>query len=439
MKSRKIVVFGYNGETSIGRYVIEKAERLLWNILEIVDNDKRKQGEIINDKYIIKNPEVLKKLNEEDFLIIVSTDIEHDEIYTQLDNLGFKKKIDYDYVKNIPEIYSVNEYTFFRLYKNNDDLRPTILRIEISSYCNIHCEFCSFHSDIFKYKTAEYCNKNMPMSVAREIVTQINEIGTIRIVDNCMKGEMFCNPLWFEICQWIADNTEIEVFRFHTNGMLLSSLNINKLLKLRFKQIIVVVSIDGENSEEDEKLRSGSDYKIVKNNVYNLLNRKDNRFTIQFQNACFVMENSVQEEKFNYDILGGEWLKDEFFEDIKTLASPVLAGQVGANRADTEKFIELFRLKGIRKVKVPQKGMGCDKLFKEIAVNASGDVVFCACSNSYTSLGNIMVENMLNIWRGEILQNWRMKYANGESMEICQSVYCPVNQSKDAYFNIYIK
>ncbi len=425
---RKYIVFGLGEEKSIGRYVIDKLSQKGDVVEYILDN----RSEEIDYRGIpIKKPDYLMEINKSEYFVIVTTLRERESMMLQLEDYGLKRGIDFLHIKKMPEIYDENEFIGYRF----GELLPEMVRIELSSRCNLQCEFCFYHGRELEESTRAACNENMSFDVIKRIVQQVNKIPTIKNINNCEKGEIFCNPQWFEMCQYIAENSHVKRFIFHTNGMLLTTENVSKLLKLKFEFIQVIFSIDGRTAEENDTYRRNSKFVIIEKNIKYLLENMDERFDVQIQNAFLATREEI--DRWNKgEVFKNQWLEEVFDRKIKYLSMPFLAN-VGKqydhgneNLCKTydvylEKFSNVY-------------GDGCSLPFREISIDAFGNMNVCSCARSYISLGSIFEEDILLKWRTDkVLSKMREQYTNGENVIMCKG--CFSDKSRDSYYHLFVK
>lgn len=447
---KKIIIFGA-GESKGGlnKYAIRKAERMGMEILFLVDNDEKKHNTIfwcsdnmneqnVHGQYKIFPAEHIADVMDKDTFIIIATEVEHKEIEQQLINLGVDKD-KFSYIKRMKDFYNYNEHLYEYLEEKklikekNGKMYPRTLRIEITSFCNLKCEYCGFHGEIFKKLNVK--SEHMEFDTLKEIIRQIKEWGTVERFVPFIGGEMFMHPQWFEICQYFAENTKISELITYTNGMLLNEKNIEKLLKLKYKKIKIVISIDGRSKEENDYYRKGSKYDIIKAHIHSLMRKMDERFKISIANTLIttedksieVMRGSLEECKF---------LKDEFGDNVEMRSIPTFIRPF-MYEDYKQKLIEHLELSDIKRIKVDMEGRGCDLPFCEMSFDTNGNILMCGCTNERYILGNIMCDNALDVWNNETMKKIRDCYKNGTSIELCEG--CNAYKGEDCYEYVLCK
>lgn len=440
---KKIIVFGA-GETKGGlnKYAIRKAKKMGIEVLFLVDNDEKKHNTIFvcdNIEYKILSTEDITKSLDEDTFIIIATEVEHKEIYEQLIKLGIDKD-KFSYIKGMEGFYNHNEHLYEQVGEGcwgkikDGKIYPVALHIDLTTYCNLKCEYCGVHGEIFKSKNIK--NMHMEMKVFKEIVRQVKEYNSIKEITNVRSGEIFMHPQWFEMCQYIAENTEIPIFLISTNGMLLNEQNIDKLLQLKFDKITIRVSLDGRNKEENDSYRKGSKYDVVKGNVHKLLERMDSRFKIIIFNTLLTSEDKSI-EVMNGSLSECQYLVDEFGDRVSYYSAPARI-----LTPDYQKYkqaiIERMQLSGIKIMKRDRNGRACPLPFYAMAFDVEGNILMCNCEpDRDVIIGNIMKDNAIDVYNGEFMNKVRECYKNGKSVKQCEG--CNLNRGEEYYEYILCK
>ena len=182
---------------------------------------------------------------------------------------------------------------------------PVHLDIELSTRCNLNCEFC-FRQD-YKYE-----QKDMDYKMLITIAEQMNELNVQSVKPN-WRGEALINPEWMMLGY---------VFKNSSMYPKINSLEINtslamKLADKEFEYLAqdfdkIDVSIDSMNKKEYEKIRKGANFELTLSNLkrlynyrqkYNMpaiiINRRTSKLTTE-SNEQFIYQLS-QIGKFKYD------------------------------------------------------------------------------------------------------------------------------------------
>ena len=451
---KKIIIFGA-GESKGGlnKYAIRKAERMGMEVLFLVDNDEKKHNTIFwcsdnmnkqmfvrgGRQYKIFPAEHIADVMDEDTFIIIATEVEHKEIEQQLINLGVEKD-KFSYIKRMKDFYNYNEHLYEQFEEGvigkvkNDKIYPISVRLDLTTYCNLRCEYCPQHGKVFSDKNVK--SRHMEMNVLKEIVRQIKDYGTIKEIINVRSGELFMHPQWFEMSQYIAENTGISKFEISTNGMLLNEKNIDKLLKLKYEKFLVRISIDGRNKEENDSYRKGSKYDVIRENVHMLLSKMDKRFKVMIFNTLLTSEHKAI-EVMNGSLDECKYLVEEFGNKVIYYSSPARMFAPYYPQYN-EAIIDCLNLSDIKIMHRDLNGNACSAPFCDMAFDVEGNILMCNCQpDKDIILGNIMKDNALDIWNDTYMQRVRECYKNGISVKECES--CDLNRGKDYYEYILCK
>lgn len=417
---KNIVIYGASFiQGSLCHYIVQKLEQINEQILYFVDNNRDKQYTLWENKYEIYPVEKIKDDNKNIYVIIVTVK-EYKEIEEQLNSYGLYRNISYEFIKSIEYLFDKNEYAYYRFGLRTIEVvkywKPTQIRIELSSYCNIQCVYCRYHSNLFGDYKVQGCDKNMNWVTVKNIVNQINDIDSIDKILNVQKGEMFCNPDWFEMLQFIASNTRIKKFHFSTNGMLLTEDNITKLLSTNFDDISITVSIDGQTAVENDLYRSGSKFEVINQNLKHLKILANHKLTVNIQNL-YIKDSTEASVNFNDENMVPDYLNRDkvFYDNIVTL--PILEQNI---ETYNEILCDKFNLKKV--VYNNQNADACPLPLTEIAIDAEGYVCVCGCDprGNLMRIGNVNENHMLEIWNTGIMFEIRECYRKQNEIELCK-------------------
>lgn len=417
IKGKKIILVGADaGIGSLTRYSIEIFKG---NIITIVDNDSHKQGNYIDDICIEKVQEAVSAYRDKAFYVI-TTKKKHKNLEKQLDDLGLEKGKNYEYLFCISEYFNPNRYSWYcKSIVKNGFYYPTRLRLELSSYCNLKCVYCRYHSAYYN-TLPQGCNKNLSMELLEKIINEANEIGTIKEILNVQKGEMFCNPEWYAMLKYIRNNIEIDRFHFSTNGMMLKNDVVDRLMQLGFSELVIVVSLDGLTGEENDRLRVGGNYDIIKKNIEYLLEHKTANTKVLIQNAQMLTNEFFDYYENNgfLEMDESNYLFEDFANDVEM--------NIYATLATGDEYIDSEICKqedvSVKKACIRQMVEGCNLPLNEIAIDSEGYIVVCGCEpwGELYRLGNIRDEKMIEIWNNDFMKGMRKKYSEGIEIPLCK-------------------
>lgn len=415
----ELILFGANELTEL---FIKRGQ---YRIKYVVDNDKSKQGECIFEGVPIKAPEVIKEEINTSFLVVVMVQNEKsiESVIKQLQMLGVDNR---NYVTLEESNLDVDFLSWDVCYKRNivehcGKIMPRSLHLGLSDVCNLKCLFCGFHG-----KKTPWCEDGhyMTIPIATQIAKQAKNINTLDTLYITHDGEDLLNPKWCEIVQLILKETGIRKFRIYTNGMLLNDANISKLSSLEVDDVSLVISVDGETAEENNEIRVGSNYEIIKRNIYNARKQLDkNVFHMAINNNHIIKEEKLRKDNFVFSKFLQEipqYLYEDFKdEDIMIVSTPTLylaPEEMGFPDIPGYKYV---------KARKTHRNSGCFNPFETVSINAQGGILYCGCNVTQDEIGNVMIDDMLEVWQNnELLQEARKKIRfDRVTPQLCQN--CP--------------
>lgn len=434
--TKKIIIVGVGlKKRSLFHYILSQLNEKNYNVVGIADNDKTKQG-IYDGDYCIEAVEDCIRKNGNVF-IIISTIKEYDSLTNQMQDLKLVRGEDYEYAFCMEEIFNANSYAF---YKNaivkNGLYYPSSVRLEMSSRCNLQCIYCRYHS-VYMRQLPKGCNSDLDFATFKEIIKQINDIGTVTEILNVQKGEMLCNPKWFEMLHYILEYSSIRRFHFSTNGMFLSKDVVQKLIALNFDELSVTISLDGYDSAENDRLRKNAKFAVIEENVKYLLEKRSKNMKIQFQNTQLLNEDDVNRVKDNVELAVDEnnYLKKVFGNDVDVQRySALITGHEEIDKRIEQE--EKVYVEYIHKI----ASTGCPLPLLELTIDSEGYVCVCGCEpwGQLLRIGNIKDGLLLDIWNNKKMQEIRGYYKVGNEVPICK--HCVLNAlSNNKTVGVFVK
>lgn len=137
---------------------------------------------------------------------------------------------------------------------------PIIVMIEPTNHCNVRCKMC-IRSEISREKGF------LSLKLFKELLNRNPEINRIVF---CGSGEPLLHPELIEFIK-LAVNRNIRT-ELNTNGVLLDKKISKELVSTGLHSL--VVSFEGINRQEYEKIRLGSSYDLVVDNIINFAEAK---------------------------------------------------------------------------------------------------------------------------------------------------------------------
>lgn len=299
---------------------------------------------------------------------------------------------------------SLRVFRDYALKKTKVSSYPIEYYLDISEVCNLNCPMCSC--------TIMHKNKNrdvMQLDTFEAIIRKIKGYAGFILLTG--KGEPLLNPNFIEfvkICK-------AEGIRVGT------STNCTPLTEETSRDIIqsgldyIIFPLESTNKEEYEKIRVGAKFENVVANI--------NRFLLlkkQMKSKIFVVIQSLSSEK----------KLNAYYKPYKK--------QVKTLFKDNYKYINSVRLKPMidfHKIK-HWHTRPCLLLWRNAFISFEGTVLSCfADTNEIYKFGNLLQDDLTNIWNSEKMQRLREMNLKPETMnklETCQ--YCDLrNEYSNAW------
>ncbi|MBM3253422.1 MAG: radical SAM protein, partial [Candidatus Omnitrophica bacterium] len=221
------------------------------------------------------------------------------------------------------------------------------------------------------------------------------------------RGETTLHPELPKMVKYAKEKGIMEI-QFNTNGLLLDKALAKQLVKAGTDRIIF--SLDGLRPATYNMIRIGSDYRIVTQNIKNLIKIRDSigmkKPIVRIQMVCF---KATKDEVIDFVI---HWKRIVNRINLIRYKKPITTGY------------DRRRLSNI-----PTKSLPCRQLWQRLAVLWNGEVVMC-CGDykAEMSLGSIYKKSLLKIWRSKKLNRVRNLHSQMRMDEISLCRRCEINK-----------
>lgn len=289
---------------------------------------------------------------------------------------------------------------------------PLCLDIETTNVCNLQCSMCSRTIQI---EDGTYVDiGTMSMELYKKIIDEGEQNNLCSIKLNYL-GEPLLDKYILERIKYAKDHGVIEVM-FNTNASMLTEEMSHKLLDVGLDSIYF--SVDGINPETYNKIRIGTDYDTVINNIKNFVKIKNdgNYKHVQTRVSMTVlpgMENEMEDfAKFWLPIMGqvgfGEWV-DARGKGTKKVVGKPKSGEVTVYENYNPDFV-------------------CSQPFQRMFIMYDGICTPCCTdvARGY-AIGDVSENTVKEIWHGEKLTKLREAHISGRypEIDICKNCYVP--------------
>lgn len=275
---------------------------------------------------------------------------------------------------------------------------PKEIHLESSSRCNSSCITCP--RDKMQRQLGE---------MSREIfVKAVNETANYDMdyIMLHLNGE----PLLLDIDELVwrinyarDTNPKCKQINFFTNGSLLTPEIADKLLLSKLD--LIMISIDGGNQEDYEKIRKGLSWKTLTNNVYNLVQRKRELKSKLFIQTAIIPQVANQNSVRTY------------FSIFSAMGVDHVAGS-GVNNIggliDADNMKLSAQRNDVKAINLP-----CFKIFLDLDICSDGRALICSQDVvGALPIGDLNNQTLQEIWQGPVISEIRKKFISGRKQEI---------------------
>ena len=277
---------------------------------------------------------------------------------------------------------------------------PLHLDIEITGRCNLMCKHCVR----FSRRTNV---GDMDMDIFRKIIDEGEKNGLCAINLSWL-GEPFLHPKLIDMVDYAKSKGVLEIM-VHTNGTLIDKEMAEGILDSGNLDIIIF-SLDSVTEEKYNRIKYGSDFRLVNQNIRYLIEQKEKR-RLRKPNIIVQM---IDQKQTHEELMA-------FIHHWRTKADKVRIAtyQSPDGRPDDK----------MRGQNPPEIIFPCPQLWQRLTIAWDGAVYPCTGDNACREpLGNVKEKNIRDIWHSECLKHLREKHSKFEAddLEICS--HCDLNK-----------
>ena len=284
---------------------------------------------------------------------------------------------------------------------------PLHLDIELSSICNLKCDFC-FQNGMLTPPLGL-----MDIRLFKRIIDQGVKEGLCAIKLQ-IRGESLLHPQFFECVDYAKQKGVLDV-QVTTNGTLLNNETIQRILFSRLDAIIL--SIDSHHADSLAKKNKTTSYSSTEEKIKHLLNEREK---FDKQKPWIRLQSSIPNEDFNSHQAAKSYLQKNFPK-----ADIYVVSRIFDFRYNHDAYPDLCENYDL---------LPCPYLMQRLAVFWNGDVTVC-CSdyNNRFQLGKFPDQTIQAIWHSKKLQIFRKCHQTGqrERMDICRHCQAALNLKTD--------
>lgn len=308
--------------------------------------------------------------------------------------------------------------------------------------CNARCPYCYYFQLNEQYNKL-ISTKNATSYLWGRLERYIQKFNSI----NISGGEPFANDFIKSLYEKLLRRNKRPKLEIYTNGTLL---NAGWMHKLADNFSLVLFSINAMNSDTYERI-TGLNVKyfyVALNNLNNILKLRGKKqspyimvnFVINNINYKEILEYAKYMDSIGIDYIEFNIIREKFnpinrksyflvtesddeinmLEDLKSLIMQAeklsLKTKIGLERVKYRLMVDK-----IEKLENPYPF--CIYPWGYFSVWLNGGVKFCSWQNEF--MGNILEDDLEDIWNGPKAVEFRQKIIDGQFQEVCDWKYCP--------------
>jgi len=276
---------------------------------------------------------------------------------------------------------------------------PLYINAEATGNCNLMCVGC------FRFSRKTEGRGYMNFNLFKKIVDEGKEYG-LKAINPSWLGESFLHPQIIEMINYAKSQDILDVV-IDTNGTLINEEMSKKIIDSGLDR--VVFSIDVATESEYNRVKCGSDFKEVNENINYLIDLKNKR--------------GLRKPIVTVQVWDKGQNKDELMAFIYHWK----------NKADKIRVSNYHYpdSKPNEKDKAKQEGkiFACPQLWQRLVVGWNGIVYPCLGDNACREpLGNLEETRIYDIWHGEKLTSLREKHKELKANELEMCLHCDLNK-----------
>ncbi len=302
---------------------------------------------------------------------------------------------------------------------------PVEIDIEPSNTCNFRCAHCQ----------VTYWDKK-PAALTRDSLTQIlDSIPHAAKVKLQGMGEPLLNKNLISMLQ-AGEERGLQMF-FHTNGSIGDPEKAAQLVQLKNTQIIY--SIDGATAETFERVRPGSKFDRIVENISTLTKLRGFQSKLSISAWTVITQNNVKELAQIVRLIKQlglssvviqpqltNWGKDKMLAHTDEIQVETESDLFTTQLAEAQ---EIARAEGIdlavNESNRFTRQSPCPCPWKSTYIAANGDVIPCSviADADIVKMGNVFETDFREIWNSPAYQTLREQITNHDLPEYCKHCY----------------
>ena len=187
----------------------------------------------------------------------------------------------------------VKSHSMRALLNNFKPSAPTSVRIETVDACNLRCSHCPTG---LRMKHNPKNSVVMSDGTFEKTIFLLQKLPSVTSALFYVGGEPLLNKHLDNMIRRVKEETYVKRISFNTNGMLLNREWAMRLIEAKTDNI--TISLDGRSKEENDRIRKGSQYERIKNNIYQLqevIDQRNAKTKIKIANTNIQKVNEINE------------------------------------------------------------------------------------------------------------------------------------------------
>ncbi len=308
-------------------------------------------------------------------------------------------------------------YTFTKSVTPLKDLlplsMPLAVHIDPSNICNFECKFCPTGNHKLLRTVARpkgFMEYALFCKIIDDLVDMSLSTGSkLKRLHLYKDGEPLLNKRLYEMISYAKEKMISESVEITTNGSPLTKQNSINLIRSGLDAIRI--SVEHVTNEGYKRLvRTYSDYeRIVKNVEFLYKNKSGSGLKIHVK----IIDIGLTDEEIAKFISDFSEISDSINIDkpMGWSASNMVDWQLGMTVTTAMDGVTPLAKKSV-----------CPEVFSKLAINFDGTVSICCVDWSHgTVVGDVKISNLIQIWNGSILRDFRLLHLNGKrnTVSVC--------------------
>lgn len=261
------------------------------------------------------------------------------------------------------------------------EIYPQTVQVEATTACNADCVMCP-HSKITREKGP------MDFELYKKVVDDCAENSRfVKTFHPFLNGEFFLTPKWEDYLAYAREKLPKIKIEISTNGSLLDTKGINRLLKIG--PDLINISFDGSSKETYENIRKNLNFDTVQNNIMQLTKQRNLLRKIR----PYIVISIIETEQTSPGL-------KSFCKKWSSIADKVIVEPYSNWGGQVED-------KCIKDTKTHRR-MPCPRLWYNFTILNNGKVVICCFDyNGTIAVGDINRKSIKEIWTGREITELR--------------------------------